>query len=348
MAKAIDLFCGVGGMTHGFMRSALPVVAGIDIDEACKYPYEANNTGAIFLNRDVRNIDPHEIADLFPQNHHRVLVGCAPCQTFSKHASARKPANDNRWELVGRFADIVTEILPDVVSMENVENLRSYKKGTIYRSFETKLLEAGYKIDSRVVYCPEYGIPQTRKRLVLLASRLGEISLIPPTHQSREFPTVKDFIGHLPPIKSGEKHPKDKLHWARKLEAKNLARIKASVPGGTWRDWDEELVLECHKRNSGKSYDDVYGRMRWDKPSPTLTTQFYNYGTGRFGHPQQDRALSLREGALLQTFPPDYQFVEDSKKITLVNVGRLIGNAVPVVLGEVIAQSIKLHLEQYT
>lgn len=346
MVTAIDLFCGVGGMTHGFLRAGVQVTAGIDIDSACMFPYEFNNNGAKFYNWDLRTIESGDIAGLFPSEGSRILVGCAPCQTFSKHSSGRKPANDDRWELVGRFADIVVDTLPDIVSMENVENLKSFKSGSVYADFEGKLRQAGYFIDSRIVYCPDYGIPQTRKRLVLLASRYGEIQLLPPTTKPYEHPTVKDFIADLPKLNAGEIDLHDPLHRARNLEAANLRRIQASKPGGTWRDWDEELILACHKRDSGRSYDDVYGRMSWDKPAPTLTTQFFNYGTGRFGHPEQNRALSLREGALLQTFPPNYSFAENTENITLVHIGRMIGNAVPVTLAEIIAKSILVHLEQ--
>jgi DNA (cytosine-5)-methyltransferase 1 len=347
MTKVVDLFCGVGGMTHGFLRAGLEVIAGIDIDKACKFPYEKNNPGTRFYDWDVHTLESKRINDLFPKGERRVLVGCAPCQTFSKHSSGRKPVDDNRWELVGRFADIIAETLPDVVSMENVENLKSYRGGSVYQSFVDKLVSAGYDIDSKIVYCPDYGIPQTRKRLVLLASRLGKISLSPPTHQPEKYPTVREFIGGLPPLDAGQVHSDDPLHRARSLKPINLQRIRASTPGGTWSDWAEELHLECHKRDSGKSYDDVYGRMIWDRPAPTLTTQFFNYGTGRFGHPEQDRALSLREGALLQTFPSDYYFTERDEDITLNNIGRMIGNAVPVALAEIVAKSILSHLEQF-
>ncbi|GAJ03489.1 unnamed protein product, partial [marine sediment metagenome] len=144
---------------------------------------------------------------------------------------------------------------------------------------------------------------------------------------------------------AGEVSTKDALHRASRLGDINLKRIKQSKPGGTWKDWDEDLRSPCHKKDSGKSYCGVYARMSWDTLAPTMTTQFYNYGTGRFGHPEQDRALSLREGALLQTFPPDYDFIDPELTFSKKRLGTHIGNAVPVRLGVIIGRSILNHLE---
>lgn len=136
----------------------------------------------------------------------------------------------------------------------------------------------------------------------------------------------------------------DSLHRCPKLSKINLERIRQSRPGGTWHDWDKKLLPNCYKKASGKTYSSVYGRMRWDMPSPTITTQFYAYGTGRYGHPEQNRAISLREGAILQTFPKNYKFVKHKETITYKILGRHIGNAVPPKLGEIIGKSIKKHL----
>jgi DNA (cytosine-5)-methyltransferase 1 len=155
---------------------------------------------------------------------------------------------------------------------------------------------------------------------------------------------VRGAIADLPPLHAGEKDAIDPLHAACSLSRTNLARIRASQPGGTWRDWPIKLLAGCHKRSSGATYPSVYGRMEWDKPAPTITTLCYGYGNGRFGHPDQDRAISLREAATLQTFPRNYRFEPDGQRIRFSVVGRLIGNAVPVRLGEVIGQSLLCHL----
>jgi DNA (cytosine-5)-methyltransferase 1 len=209
------------------------------------------------------------------------------------------------------------------------------------------LEKEGYCVTFDLVYCPDYGIPQGRTRLVLFASKFGKVDLIAKTHTRENYKTVRDAISSLPPLKAGEKSNHDPLHKAQGLSKLNLKRIKQSVPGGSWKDWDESLITECHRKKSGNHYKSVYGRMEWDKPSPTLTTQCYAYGSGRFGHPEQDRAISLREAALLQTFPPEYVFAAAGNPLHFEAIGRYIGNAVPVDIGRVIAKSIRAHLMEH-
>ncbi|MEM7654584.1 MAG: DNA cytosine methyltransferase, partial [Bacteroidota bacterium] len=217
----------------------------------------------------------------------------------------------------------------------------------VFEEFRETLLTSGYHVSAEIAFSPDYGVPQRRHRLVLLASRLGKISFLPPTHSPVQYKTVKDAIGSLPPLNAGEMDERDPLHKASRLSPLNLRRIRESRPGGTWRDWSPELVAACHRAETGRSYASVYGRMTWEEPSPTVTTQFYGFGNGRFGHPEQDRALSIREGAILQTFPKDYEFVEPRGNISFKKLGKLIGNAVPVDLGRVIARSIRDHLDQH-
>ena len=274
----------------------------------------------------------------------RILACCATCQPFSTHTQKYgRSKNDEKWNLLDDFKNLVLETGVEIVTMENVPSLIRYD---VFKNFKDNLQTAGYHVYFKVVYCPEYGIPQTRRRLVLLASKLGEIELIEPTYTKDSYPSVKDHIGDLPEIKAGETDPSDTLHRSPKLSEINLKRIKRSTPGGTWLDWDEELRAPCHKKDSGKSYRAVYGRMVWDRPGPTITTQFYNFGTGRFGHPSQDRALSLREGALLQTFPKYYAFTDPKMPATFQRMAMHIGNAVPVRLGYIIGESIVEHFNK--
>ncbi|WP_062354263.1 DNA cytosine methyltransferase [Pseudoxanthomonas mexicana] len=336
----VDLFCGAGGLTHGLLRKGIEVKAGVDVDPACRFAYEANNKGAKFLERDVESLTIEEISRLFPKNKYSLLAGCAPCQPFSTYAKGKDTSGDAKWSLLRSFAKMVRKVQPDLVTMENVPQL---PKHAIFNEF-LKAFD-GYDTWQGIVECEAYGIPQKRRRLVFLASRLGPISLIPPTHKNRH-PTVADTIRYLPDINAGTAHWNDPLHVAAGMSDLNLERIRQSQPGGSWEDWDEELVADCHRRDSGKSFSSVYGRMRWDEPAPTMTTLCYGFGNGRFGHPEQDRAISLREAALFQTFPRSYRFVPKGETVKFKTVGRLIGNAVPVRLGEVIAMSIKKHLEQ--
>ena len=338
--SAIDLFCGIGGLTNGLIQSGIDVVAGIDLEGACKYAYEENNH-AYFIQRDVTTVKPEEIEALYPDGTEiRVLAGCAPCQPFSKYSQRyrKEGYKDEKWKLLYSFGELSKQVLPEIVAMENVPELATTP---VFDDFVKELKSMGYHTQDKVVYCPDYGIPQNRKRLILLASLIGDIELIGPTHTQENYRTVRDAIGDLPHIRAGETDPNDPMHYAASLSEKNMKRIQQSRPGGSWRDWDTDLQLDCHKKATGRTYPSVYGRMSWDEPSPTITSQFYGYGNGRFGHPEQDRAISLREGAILQSFPRDYKFIEPNGCINKRQIGLQIGNAVPVELGRIIGLSIQ-------
>ena len=339
--EVVDLFCGIGGLSYGMKSAGFDIRAGFDLDWTCQYAYETN-TGGKFFYKDVKEVTGDEIQALYSKkkNTVRVLVGCAPCQPFSSYAFKKKEKDPNKYDLLYEFGRLVEEVKPDVVTMENVTQILNFKSKPVLQDFVNKLESLNYFVDVNRVFCPDYGIPQTRKRLVLLASRFGEIRLIPHTNNKDNYVTVRDAIGNLPPITAGEIDPQDPLHRSTALTELNLKRIKATPYGGSWHDWPEELVLECHKKKEGKTYGSVYGRMEWDKPSPTMTTQCTGLGNGRFGHPEQNRAISIREAALLQTFPQSYKFFPDEDTVSITLASRYIGNAVPPRLGEVIAQSI--------
>ena len=334
---AIDLFCGAGGLSRGLQDGGVRVVAGIDVDPACRYPYEAN-IGATFHEEDVTSLSAEFVEALFPADGIRVLAGCTPCQPFSAYTRT-KAERKGEWELLAKFGELAASIKPEIVTMENVPRLERHRS---FENYIRVLEEAGYRCSFQKVRCTEHGIPQMRERLVLLASTLGVIELLAPEKSNAV--TVRDAIGHLSPIKAGESAAEDAVHKASTLASQNMKRIRSSKPGGTWRDWEPDLRAPCHRRESGQTYPGVYGRMEWDAPAPTITTQFHGYGNGRFGHPDQDRAISLREGALLQTFPEDYAFAPEGASMPVSTVARMIGNAVPVKLGEVIGRSIMAHV----
>ncbi|CAM2983633.1 DNA cytosine methyltransferase [Rariglobus hedericola] len=340
--QAIDLFCGAGGLTCGLKKAGIKVRLGVDVDPVCKYPYEYNNNAKCLL-KDVREIKSSELSAHFKEGQSiRLIAGCAPCQTFSTY-NQKASETDSRWWLLREFKRVVEEIGPELVTMENVPGLAEHD---VFEEFLDFLRNAKYEVSSQVVRCEDYGIPQQRERLVVLASRLGPISLLPPAHFRKRTQTVRDALETLPALAAGAIDEFDPIHQTSELSPLNLKRIRASSPGGTWRDWPKKLVAKCHKKKSGKTYPSVYGRMSWDKASPTITTQFFGFGNGRFGHPEQDRAISLREGAILQSFPPTYRFTPPNKPIHMKNIGRLVGNAVPVRLGEVIGRSFLHHLNQ--
>ena len=336
--NAVDLFCGVGGLTKGVANTGINVLAGIDLDADCKYAYTVNNKSD-FIHASVSEIDSTVILNLYPQDGVKILMGCAPCQPFSTYNNKKGKIKHKDWFLLDSFAEHITKIQPDIVSMENVPSL---EKEEIFQNFINTLKKNNYCVSYKVVNAADYGVPQRRKRLLLLASKYGEIKLIEPTHKNNQI-TVREAIGDLIEIQAGEIADNDMLHTASKLSDLNLERIRHSKQGGTWRDWPEEILPECYKKQSGSTYSAVYGRMCWDDVAPTLTTQFTRYGTGRYGHPTQNRALSLREGAILQSFPRDYKFTENIN-YDKTKVAKHIGNAVPVKLGEVIGESIKQHL----
>lgn len=336
---AVDLFCGVGGLTHGLTRAGIKVQLGVDLDPACRFPMEANNA-AKFLEADVGQLMPSDIQKVFEGSQITLLAGCAPCQPFSSYAqSAKREEPHEDWELLSSFSKLVLAVRPTLVTMENVPPLR---KQQIFKDFVADLEGAGYFIDFRVVDGRDIGLPQRRQRLVLVASLLGPIS-IPDAEKPQV--TVRDVIADLPTLVAGASDPNDPLHASASLSELNLARMRHSKPGGTWRDWPEELVSACHVRDTGSTYPSVYGRMEWDKPAPTMTTQCYGFGNGRFGHPQQDRAISLREAAMIQSFPKDYAFVPEGEPISFSMLGRMIGNAVPVLLGEFIGEILIDHVK---
>ena len=340
-ASIIDLFCGAGGLSHGFKLEGFNITAGIDSDEACRFPFELNNS-APFTRYDINQLKPEDLNSMFMPSFSKILIGCAPCQLFSTYNQNNK---DPKWSLLEVFADLIIATKPDIISMENVPRLLNFRGGEVFDNFVRKIEGAGYFISKSIVYAPDYGVPQTRSRLVLLGSLHGYFELGPPTHVPAEYPTVADTLRGLPPLEAGGVDKQDPIHCASTLSAKNMARIKESKPGGTWKDWKQDLVADCHRSSKGSTYISVYGRMAWDSLSPTITTQFYGFGNGRFGHPEQDRALSLREGALLQTFPDTYKFVPPGDPVYMKVVGRMIGNAVPVNLARAIARAISAHLK---
>lgn len=338
--EVIDLFCGAGGLSRGLSDAGLRVVAGVDLDSDCEYAFSHNNDSK-FVCRDISSVDCSEISRFFSGHSIRVLSGCAPCQPFSRYGRAAENRR-SKWSLLMDFARIAEEIYPEIITVENVPELAQHQ---VFSKFTMRLQKVGYHLKSGFLFCPIFGIPQSRTRLVMIGSRLAEPALPEPTHVENP-PTVRTAISKLRKLNAGECDPKDSLHRACKLSELNSRRIATSRPGGTWRDWPENLRAVCHRAESGGTYPAVYGRMVWDEPSPTITTQFYGYGNGRFGHPEQNRAISLREGAILQTFPHDYEFHEPDRKMSIQKIGQLIGNAVPVRLGFVIGKAIINHVDK--
>lgn len=344
-AEVVDLFCGIGGLSAGFRAEGFDVRAGIDLDSSCRHAYE-KNIGAPFIAKSITGISPADLNKLYSRGARRILVGCAPCQPFSLYTGRYRQNEsradlDKRWALLDEFARLIETVKPDIISMENVLRVT---KHPAFDSFVCRLETAGYTVSRYKVRAQDYGVPQRRTRLVLFASRFGNVALTKPTHAQNPV-TVRQAIASLPAIAAGTSASNDRLHKSRAVGERNLRRLKATREGGSWKEWDEDLQLACHKKDGGRSFRAVYGRMSWDEPSPVITTQCLGIGNGRFGHPDQDRAISIREAAILQSFPANFDFVPEGQNISGVTLARQIGNAVPPRLGEAVARSIREHLK---
>ena len=329
--KAIDFFCGAGGMSFGLARSGVEILAGIDCDPECEATYERNNKPAKFLQKDVRLLDPAELAEslhLQPNDDDLILVGCSPCQFWSKINTDRTKSRKSAF-LLKEFERFIDWFNPGFVVIENVPGLLTKKKQSILPQFKQFLQAHGYQFAHAVVDANFYGVPQKRRRFLLLATRLfPKIEL--PKGRSNSRLIVRNFLAvkrGFRPIVAGHRDKTQFLHTAARLSDENMRRMKVTPKnGGTRESWrnDPELQIEAYRGKDG-IFRDVYARMFWNKPAPTITTRFNSFSNGRFGHPTQNRAISLREGATLQTFPKKYVFKAGNEQ----TVARLIGNAVP-------------------
>lgn len=335
--KVFDFFSGCGGTSQGFKQAGFEVVFGLDFDSDAANSFNLNFPDVEFINDDIRKIESYSISHIFnaEPGAYTLFSGCAPCQPYSKQNSNKKE-NDPRLDLLTEFSRFVEFYLPDFVFVENVPGLQKFNEneGT-FRRFISMLNSLGYHFDYKVIPAAWFGVPQTRERLVLLASRHYSVKLPDRTHGvgSTPYSTVREWIGGLPPIDAGTRHVRISDHESARLSEINLKRIRATPEGGGRESWPDELILECHRNHKG--HTDVYGRLSWDKPASGLTTRCISYSNGRFGHPEQNRAISLREAACLQTFPMDYKFSG-----SLQSRARQIGNAVPPKMSEAIAYQI--------
>jgi DNA (cytosine-5)-methyltransferase 1 len=335
---AIDFFCSAGGVTYGFKQAGINVLGGIDIDKSCKITYEKNNN-AKFLLADVSNLPKKEVGKYFKIRRNQrnlIFVGCSPCQYYTNLKTDKSKSKSSRL-LLEDFQDFVEYYKPGFVFIENVPGLKTNGYSPLGK-FKKFLQENRYVYCDGLLNAKYYGVPQNRIRYVLLATRLNSnISL--PKENRINIKTVREAIGDMiffPKIDAGYKDNSDFMHSSAGLSGLNLMRIRNTPKnGGDRRSWANipELQLECYKNHSG--HYDVYGRMKWEKPSPTITTRFCSFSNGRYGHPEQDRAISLREGATLQSFPLDYIFYNYSQG----TIAKMIGNAVPPLLAKKIGKT---------
>lgn len=340
--KAIDLFSGSGGTTQGLKKAGIQVIAAVEIDEVASKTYRYNNPDVELFVNDIRNIKGTDFDALYKKNEDSIiLVACPPCQGFS---SIRRGGEDDiRNELVFEYLRLIKEIKPNFLLMENVSGMTTKKGRVIFDEFKSEILE-NYQINYDILNAADYGVPQTRKRLVLHGVRkdifekldLESVSLPKKTHSKSGNDELLPWrnasvILDLPPINAGESYSGNKEiynHVANGLSEINIQRIRVIREGGGSRNaLPDELVLKCHRDKKGHS--DVYGILDIEKPSVTITGGCMTFSKGRYGHPFQDRALSAREAARLQSFDDNYIFFGSRTQLA-----KQIGNAVPVELAK--------------
>jgi DNA (cytosine-5)-methyltransferase 1 len=342
---AIDLFAGCGGLTAGLRAAGFRVVAAVEKDHDAAESYAANHKGVRLYREDICRVSPGGVlADLgMAPGEVDLIAGCPPCQGFTR-LTENNAREDPRNGLVRQYLHYVREILPRACMLENVPGLTKRGKPFFVELCEG-LEEAGYVVTHDVLELADYGVPQFRKRLVLLASREGRIAIPRPTHKKNRR-TVKSVIGNLPspPLRSevvaGDVEPAYEWHYARDVAPVVRQRLEhALANGGSRTSLPRDLRLACHQRRPNGYYD-VYGVMSWDAPSPTITSGCTNASKGRFGHPEEPRPLTAREAARLQTFPLNYKF----KGSGLESVAAQIGNALPKRFAKVVGQAVARHL----
>ena len=383
---AVDFFCGAGGTTRGLIDAGGYVIAGIDKDARCKRTYVENNTNtaidyclARFLERDIFPATGDypeggqddlftDLKELIPfyrskaKNAPLLFAICAPCQPFT--SLSKKELTEKRQEarkrdrnLLSEAAKFVGHFQPELVLSENVAGIKEPRFGGIWDDFRQTLEGFGYATGSKVVCTSKFGIPQYRKRSILMAVRkdlvrgerladmTGNELLVPEADPDTLPVSVREAINHLPSIKAGEIHQEMPNHRARTLSDLNLKRLSCAKPGESNAYMEKtkfgDLSLDCHrkvnKRLNTRCFSDVYTRMHPDRPSPTITTKCHSISNGRYGHfdEEQIRGISLREAAILQSFPDDYVFYPTEQ---IEPVARMIGNAVPPKLAAFFAE----------
>lgn len=338
--KAVDFFCGAGGMSRGLLDAGIKVLGGVDNASDCRLTYERNIVGAKFIKHDISTLTSESLGNrlkIKPDDKNLIFAGCSPCQFWSKIRTDKSKSERTAF-LLKQFQKFIRHFRPGFVVIENVPGLYRRKSESILPGFFEFLRKNDYAWDDAVINANHYGVPQNRMRYLLVATRLKKAISLPPSNIQNP-KTVQDFIGFengFNPINAGHRDDNDLQHWAADLSDKNLRRIRVTPKSGgdrsSWRD-NEELQIPAYQ---GKDdiFRDVYGRMFWDKPAPTITTRFNSLSNGRFGHPEEDRAISIREGAALQTFPKEFHFYGANMN----SLAKQIGNAVPPELAKCIGE----------
>ena len=340
---AIDLFAGGGALTVGLKRAGFSILAAVEIEKHAFATFTTNHPEAKAYKQDIRTIAGSDLKALAPEGKIDLLAGCPPCQGFTSLTSKYK-RSDPRNDLILEMARLVEETRPQAVMMENVPGLAGRGK-PLLDEFLDRISRIGYEPNIDVLQVADYGVPQNRRRLVALAGLGYQIPMPKPTHSKDgkgdliPWRTVRDTIGDLAePItlaaakeRSAVEH--SNWHLIRSMSQVNKLRLKHAKPNKAWTEIPEDLRPQCHK-GTYYGFRNVYGRMAWDEVAPAITGGCTTLSKGRFGHPERDRTISVREAALLQTLPPDYRI--DTPYID--HACNIVGNALPCDFAEAVAR----------
>ncbi len=333
---AIDLFSGCGGLSLGLKKAGFHVLAAVELDKLAAETYAQNLKKTLVLRSDIRRITPSAMMKKcgLKRGELDLLAGCPPCQGFSTlrtlngHADIDEPMND----LVFQFRRFVRGLLPKTIMMENVPGLA---KDDRLKSFCRSLRALGYSVKFDVMDAADFGVPQRRRRMILIGSRLGDVAFAP---KRKTAATVRDAIGSLPAPGTDD----DVLHVRGPKRAARVEALIRKIPrnGGSRTSLGAKHQLRCHRKSDG--FRDIYGRMAWDKPAPTITGGCINPSKGRFLHPVAHRAITLREASLLQNFPRRYRFPLSQGTYA---VAQMIGNAFPPAFAACHARKLARHIQ---
>lgn len=331
--NAIDLFSGCGGLSEGLRQAGFNVIAAVEVNKIAAMTYRMNHSETVLFEEDIRKFNINKVTELLNGSHFHLLAGCPPCQGFSvlRKLNRKSSVRDKRNGLIAEYYRFVEKLKPMTIMMENVPGIIEY---TLFKDIVNKLKMLGYHIVYKVINVSEYGVPQRRKRLVLLGSKIGKIEI---ATGKNTIVTVRDTFSKI------NKTINDELHKIYPQHSEHVKKLISLIPknGGSRKDLPEQFKLECHKKNN-IGFNDIYGRLGWDAVSATITGGCLNPSKGRFLHPEEDRCISAREAALLQTFPIDYKFPIE---IPRNDLALMIGNALPPEFSRIQAENIFRHIE---
>lgn len=331
---SLDVFSGIGGLTVGLKNAGFKIRVAVELDQIAVDAYKLNHRQTKVINKDIRKVSISSLRKNLGAEGLSLLAGCPPCQGFSsvRRLNKKQTIRDDRNQLILEYLRLVKGLKPLTIMMENVPGIKNYY---LFEFLLKELKRLKYNVDYRIVNVKDYGVPQSRKRLVLVGSRLGKIEVAKETNEKS---TVRDVIGKL-------KLKNDPIHDTTEKRTPFISEMISKIPkdGGSRKDLPEKYILDCHKKKN-VGFNDIYGRLRWDDYSTTITGGCLSPSKGRFLHPEENRVITAREAALLQSFDIKYKF---PKGISKTQLSTMIGNALPPKFSYIQSKNIMAHLKEH-